>query len=451
MFKHSGYVFVLLMFFSLPGVASVGSLLLVMGEVTIERADQKLVAKTGDVLQAQDKIKTMAASRAQLRFSDDTVITLGANTDFAINAFLNETSSQSQAKFSVTQGTFKAITGRIGKVAPDNFKLETRTATIGIRGTIFSGYIGENREAIATLNGLIRVTHNRSGAFVDVPAGQVTQLVLGADPDAPRPLTLDDIDLLNTDLQTQDSSAVFDVPVASIYLQDEINRTIGYVNQQVVQVLDNELAAQSESVVEQQVLQNDVTALAAWVIALDPDTEGVVPLDNNITSSRLIGSFTDYIGWGSWEADTGLTGLWAGGSLDMANAATRHIDSLVTPATADYTYNGQVMGRVYDAVGSYAIDSASSNVQFVFDFNQTGAAQLQSGHINFSAGTGGVWALTATATSVASGQFVFDLAGGSATGSGGGSFYGSNADAVAGAFNAVDADKTALGVFKAVR
>ena len=74
---------------------------------------------------------------------DKTVITLGSSSVLDIQEYLND-AQQPKAKFKFNQGTFKSITGEIGKKAPENFNLETKTATIGIRGTIISGQVGGN-------------------------------------------------------------------------------------------------------------------------------------------------------------------------------------------------------------------------------------------------------------------------------------------------------------------
>ena len=109
--------------------AGVGKVALLKGEATLERGLQKLTLQNGTLLEEKDTIKTSKDAQVQLMFEDKTVITLGSESEFKIEEYLNDTANP-KAKFKFNQGAFKTITGEIGKTAPGNFKLETKTATI---------------------------------------------------------------------------------------------------------------------------------------------------------------------------------------------------------------------------------------------------------------------------------------------------------------------------------
>ena len=55
-----------------------------------------------------------------------------------------EDTKEPVAKFGMLKGAMRTITGKIGKIAPQKFSVQTKTATIGIRGTNFSLVIGED-------------------------------------------------------------------------------------------------------------------------------------------------------------------------------------------------------------------------------------------------------------------------------------------------------------------
>ncbi|MBV5330902.1 FecR domain-containing protein, partial [bacterium] len=97
----------------------------------------------GTALEQHDVITTKTNSQVQLTFEDKTIITLGSESILDIKEYLND-AQDPKAKFKFNQGTFKSITGQIGKKAPENFNLETKTATIGIRGTTVAGQLGGN-------------------------------------------------------------------------------------------------------------------------------------------------------------------------------------------------------------------------------------------------------------------------------------------------------------------
>ena len=154
---------------------AVGTIDVLKGEPVVqrERAGAWLIAKDGDQLKVSDVIKTDRGSAARLKFDDGTIITLGASTTFEIEAFVNAGDKNAQAKFKVDNGIFKVVTGAIGKVAPENFTLKTRTATMGIRGTTFYGLVGGSADSYACTSGSISVK-GASGGAVIVASGEMT-------------------------------------------------------------------------------------------------------------------------------------------------------------------------------------------------------------------------------------------------------------------------------------
>ena len=165
--------------------ASVGKVALLKGEAVAERNAQTITLQNGSLIEDKDAIKTGKDAQVQLLFEDKTVITLGSESEFKIEEYLNDATNP-KARFKFNQGTFKTITGQIGKTAPDNFKLETKTATIGIRGTIVKGSTGDKGDVIACLRGLITVMSRHTGAVVEVPAGQFTTIQSNTSPSTPQ-------------------------------------------------------------------------------------------------------------------------------------------------------------------------------------------------------------------------------------------------------------------------
>ena len=131
------------LFLSTQAWASIGKVSLLKGDATASRNNQTIQLTTNASIEERDTIFTANNSQIQLIFEDKTVITLGSSSVLDIQEYLND-AQQPKAKFKFNQGTFKSITGEIGKKAPENFNLETKTATIGIRGTIISGQVGGN-------------------------------------------------------------------------------------------------------------------------------------------------------------------------------------------------------------------------------------------------------------------------------------------------------------------
>lgn len=176
------------LFFASSLFASVGKISAVNGDVSIVRAAKTIKAVAGAALEEKDTLKSTKGSAAQLVFNDNTVITVGSATVFSVEEYVFN-DKEPKARFNVGEGSFKAITGKIGKIAPDKFKLETKTATIGIRGTHILGSISNGILTAACVRGAITVTANIPGApVIIVPQGQITKATIdGVEP--PRPFT----------------------------------------------------------------------------------------------------------------------------------------------------------------------------------------------------------------------------------------------------------------------
>lgn len=124
--------------------AGVATITAIKGEASIKRGESTLVALLGSQLEEKDNIVTKDNTKLQVIFKDETIISIGKNSDFSINEYLFEDKQAPIAKFSMLKGAMRTITGAIGDIAPEKFSVATKTATIGIRGTNFSVVAGDN-------------------------------------------------------------------------------------------------------------------------------------------------------------------------------------------------------------------------------------------------------------------------------------------------------------------
>lgn len=180
--KISRYLILLLL--PLMLFAEIGKISVSKGDVTITRGNEIITAQNGSKIEEKDIIISKNSSSAQLLFKDGTVITIGANTNFKISEYLyEESNNKSNSSMTVNQGVFRAITGKIGKLNPNNFKLQTKSSSIGIRGTNFRGTIPAVQgvpEKIACTHGAITVAPINSNIVpVVVPAGFMTTVMPG--------------------------------------------------------------------------------------------------------------------------------------------------------------------------------------------------------------------------------------------------------------------------------
>ena len=164
--------------------ANIGSITSLQGQVHVLRNNKALRAFKSFKLEKQDIIETSKNGSAKMVFKDKTTITLGKNTIFKIEDYLFDNTKKSKSVFKITSGFFKAISGKIGKVARKNFKLKTINATIGIRGTIFEGTTNEDYDYIKCDRDSIEVSAN--GASKIVYAGEYTFVREGEAPLKPK-------------------------------------------------------------------------------------------------------------------------------------------------------------------------------------------------------------------------------------------------------------------------
>ena len=97
-----------------------------------------------------DEVRTGAASQLQILLLDRTTFTVGANARVAVDRFVYDPAANSRSTgVSVTKGAFRFMSGRTAGRPSGSVSVRTPVATIGIRGTIFEGVVGEDAIRIA--------------------------------------------------------------------------------------------------------------------------------------------------------------------------------------------------------------------------------------------------------------------------------------------------------------
>ena len=162
----------LLMFLSTTVFAQIGQVVALKGDVKVERESkiQELLLK--DEIFKNDQISTLKDSRTQLLLNDETVITIGENSIFKVDEYLFNEEKDSSLKMNFFNGTFKIISGKIGKLNPNNFKLQTKTASIGIRGTEILLQLEAKKEKIMCTQGTIIVTRKDTNNTTTLNVGE---------------------------------------------------------------------------------------------------------------------------------------------------------------------------------------------------------------------------------------------------------------------------------------
>lgn len=129
-----------LLFAAFAAVAA-GTVEHLAGTLSVQRADgaARLLSVRSEVLTG-DTLQTEKDSFAQIRFSDGGTITLKPNTRFAVQAYGFDPAKAEgdNLVFRLIKGGLRSVTGLIGKRGNQGaYRVDTATATIGIRGTTF--------------------------------------------------------------------------------------------------------------------------------------------------------------------------------------------------------------------------------------------------------------------------------------------------------------------------
>lgn len=116
-----------------------GRVLLLQGSANAVRGAQEVPLARGVTVETGDLLRVAEGSSLQVRFTDESVVALRANTQFKIEDYkFTANGTGDKSIFSLLKGGLRTITGLIGKRAPEAYVVRGSTATIGIRGTHFS-------------------------------------------------------------------------------------------------------------------------------------------------------------------------------------------------------------------------------------------------------------------------------------------------------------------------
>jgi hypothetical protein len=134
------------------GAQAVGVNAAVRNKVVIVGAGTKKArpAVVRERVNLNDEVRTAAASQLQILLLDRTTFTVGANARVAVDRFVYDPARNSRSTgVSVARGAFRFMSGRGLRNPSGPVSVRTPVATIGVRGTIFEGVVGEDAIRIA--------------------------------------------------------------------------------------------------------------------------------------------------------------------------------------------------------------------------------------------------------------------------------------------------------------
>ena len=158
--------------FPMTGYCAAGRVDFVIGNVeSVATNGIRHPLAKGSEIDAGETINTGAGARAQVRFADGGFVSLQPNTQFRVDQFnyQNKTNGAERGFFSLLKGAFRAVTGVIGHVNKNTYRVATPAATLGIRGTGYNMALRDDGLFVNVGEGAISLS-NKAGLLV-VAAG----------------------------------------------------------------------------------------------------------------------------------------------------------------------------------------------------------------------------------------------------------------------------------------
>lgn len=110
----------------------------VTGEASVTTAGKQVKAEVGTPIMLGSKLKTGPKSSMGVTFKDETMMSLGADSELTVDEYLYAP-AQGKLKMGskLSKGSLNYVSGVIAKLKPDAVTIATPSGSIGVRGTQF--------------------------------------------------------------------------------------------------------------------------------------------------------------------------------------------------------------------------------------------------------------------------------------------------------------------------
>ena len=125
-----------------------------------------LAPKEKDGVEPGDVTRTKSQGRAQVKFVDDSVLTIAPGSRVAIESYMYDASKGSRkAVLQVFRGMVQTVVTKILKTQEPDFVIKTHTAVLGVRGTKTYTLLGPNATDVYNESGRVSVRN----IFPEIP------------------------------------------------------------------------------------------------------------------------------------------------------------------------------------------------------------------------------------------------------------------------------------------
>ena len=132
------------------GRSPIGRVEMVTGMATATRNGAQIILQVGDRVFKQDLIETASNSSCAISFLDGSAFNLSANCRLVLNEMVYDPGGAGNSQlFNLVAGALTFASGQVAKTG--EMKVTTPVATMGVRGTICNGEIGEETDPASGL------------------------------------------------------------------------------------------------------------------------------------------------------------------------------------------------------------------------------------------------------------------------------------------------------------
>jgi FecR protein len=159
----------------------VGRVLVAAGDTVAIRGTQTVSLKYGSSIQNGDTLRTGESSNLQVRFTDDSIVSMKESSELRIDnfKFTGKPDGSERANFTLLKGGLRTTTGAIGGKNNKNYKMVTSSATLGVRGTDYTITLCQadcnNHDGTPVKNGLygrvLGISHGSNRIVVSTEMG----------------------------------------------------------------------------------------------------------------------------------------------------------------------------------------------------------------------------------------------------------------------------------------
>jgi len=143
------YTIFIISFLASPvfAASAIGNIKVFTGQATVERSGGPIPAKLDMPIYSDDTITTHSNASLGLLFSDDTRLSLGANSTINIENYnFDKKSHKGNFDVAMHRGILSVISGKLTARRAGSLKVRTPSAILAVRGTEFSVKVDATEE-----------------------------------------------------------------------------------------------------------------------------------------------------------------------------------------------------------------------------------------------------------------------------------------------------------------